>query len=138
LFDWIQSRTAHLVYAPEQWKHASGLVYYGYDAGDNMSQRARYNAQSGTTDTWTYAYNNGNEQTSMTLNSGTPETRTYDDWGRLSGRAQGSYSATYGYRYGGRTYSVATTFPGEANATLNYRADGRLYQRTQGSTTKTG
>ena len=24
---------------------------YGYDAGDNMSQRARYNAQSGTTDT---------------------------------------------------------------------------------------
>ena len=56
---------------------------YGYDAGDNMSQRARYNAQSGTTDTWTYAYNNGNEQTSMTLNRGTPETRTYDDWGHL-------------------------------------------------------
>jgi RHS repeat-associated protein len=86
---------------------------------------------------WTYAYNNGNEQTSMTLNNGTPETRTYDDWGRLSGRAQGTYSATYGYRYGGKTYSVASNFPNEANVTMNYRGDGRLYQRTQGSTTKT-
>ena len=48
-----------------------------------MSQRARYNAQLGTTDAWTYTYNNGNEQTSMTLNSGTPKTRTYNVWGHL-------------------------------------------------------
>ncbi len=35
------------------------------------------------------AYNDANEQTGMTLNGGTAETRTYDGWGRLASRAQG-------------------------------------------------
>ena len=37
------------------------------------------------------AYNHANEQTGMTLNGGTAETRTYDGWGRLASRAQGSF-----------------------------------------------
>ncbi|MBW7865661.1 MAG: hypothetical protein H3C30_14770 [Candidatus Hydrogenedentes bacterium] len=67
---------------------------------------------------------------------GTPETRTYDSWGRLATRAQGTYSATYGYRYGGRLYNFTSNFPGEAAATLEYRGDGRLHRRTVGTDIK--
>ncbi len=35
-------------------------------------------------------YNDANEQTGMTLNGGTAETRTYDGWGRLASRARGA------------------------------------------------
>jgi len=107
---------------------------YTYDAADNLTQMGKYNAPSNTTDMWVYAYNNANEQTGMTLNGGTPETRTYNAWGRLATRAQGSYAASYAYRYGGRLYSQTSNFPGEGNVTLQYRGDGRLYGRTDAST----
>jgi len=83
------------------------------------------------------AYNDANEQTGMTLNGGTAETRTYDGWGRLASRAQGSYAASYGYRYGGRLHTFTSNFPGEAGATLQCRGDGRMYQRTVGADTFT-
>ena len=110
---------------------------YTHDAANNVTQRTKYTASSATTDTWVFAYNDANEQTGMTLNGGTAETRTYDGWGRLASRAQGSYAASYGYRYGGRLHAFTSNFPGEAGATLQYRGDGRLYQRTVGADTFT-
>ncbi len=57
-------------------------------------------------------------------------------WGRLATRTQGTYSATYGYRYGGRLYNFTSNFPGEAAATFEYRGDGRLHRRTVGTDIK--
>jgi RHS repeat-associated protein len=54
----------------------------------------------------------------------------------MATRTQGPSSATFGYRYGGRQYSYATNFGGEAPETLQYRGDGRLYSRASGATTK--
>ncbi len=104
--------------------------------GDGIGVRFPEGVSSATSDTWVHAYNDANEQTSTTLNGGTPETRTYDSWGRLATRAQGTYSATYGYRYGGRLYNFTSNFPGEAAATFEYRGDGRLHRRTVGTDIK--
>jgi len=72
-----------------------------------------------------------NQQTSMTLNSGTAETRTYDDWGRMTARAQGSYSAAYSYRYGDRLRQVTSSFPGETatSPVYEYGGDGKMRRR---------
>ena len=43
----------------------------------------------------TYAYNTSNQLTSSVTNSVT----TYEAWNRLATRAQGSYAASYAYRY---------------------------------------
>ncbi len=115
------------------------LHWYGYtyDNADNMTQRWRFQASNSQTDVWAYTYNVGNEQLSMTLNGGTPETRTYDNWGRLATRTQGSYSASYAYRYGGRLYQATSNFPGESNVTFDYGGDGKLRTRTTVSETRT-
>ncbi len=115
------------------------LHWYGYtyDNADNMTQRWRFQASNSQTDVWAYTYNVGNEQLSMTLNGGTPETRTYDNWGRLATRTQGSYSASYAYRYGGRLYQATSNFPNESNVTLDYGGDGKLRTRTTASETRT-
>ena len=104
---------------------------YTYDDADNMTQYWRANASTQTTDTWDFVYNAANQQTSMTLNSGTAETRTYDDWGRLTARAQGSYSAAYTYRYGDRLRQVTSSFPGETATSpiYEYGGDGKLRKR---------
>ncbi len=65
------------------FQHSFG---YTYDDADNLTQRTRFQASNNQTDTWAYTYNAGNGQQSMTLNGGTPETRTYDTWGRLATR----------------------------------------------------
>ena len=115
------------------------LHWYGYtyDSADNLTQRWRYQASNSQTDVWDYTYNTGNEQLSMTLNSGTPETRTYDTWGRLTTRTQGSYSASYAYRYGGRLYQATSNFPNESNVTFDHGGDGKLRTRTTASETRT-
>src|SRR5690606_13754640 len=56
----------------------------------------------------------------------------YDAWGRQTSKTQGSYSATYGYRYGSKLYSVASSFPGEGSVTYNYGGDQKRRQRTVG------
>ena len=101
---------------------------YTYDDADNMTQYWRWNYTAQTTDIWDYVYNGANQQTSMTLNSGTAETRTYDDWGRLTARAQGAYSAAYTYRYGDRLRQVTSSFPGETatSPVYEYGGDGKL------------
>ena len=53
----------------------------------------------------------------------TAKTRAYDRWGRLSTRTAGSYSATYGYRFGDKLKSVTSTIPGES-ASVAYNYDG--------------
>ena len=115
------------------------LHWYGYtyDNADNMTQRWRFQASNSQTDVWAYTYNAGNEQLSMTLNGGTPETRTYDNWGRLATRTQGSYSASYAYRYGGRLYQATSNFPNESTVTFDYGGDGKLRTRTTASETRT-
>ena len=106
----------------------SDFYQYTFDDADNMTQYWRYNFSTQTTDTWDYVYNAANQQTSMTLNSGTAETRTYDDWGRLTARAQGAYSAAYTYRYGDRLRQVTSSFPGETatSPVYEYGGDGKL------------
>ena len=101
---------------------------YTYDDADNMTQYWRWNYTAQTTDIWDYVYNGANQQTSMTLNSGTAETRTYDDWGRLTAHAQGAYSAAYTYRYGDRLRQVTSSFPGETatSPVYEYGGDGKL------------
>jgi RHS repeat-associated protein len=104
---------------------------YTYDDADNMTQYWRANASTQTLDTWDFLYNAANQQTSMTLNSGTAETRTYDDWGRMTARAQGSYSAAYSYRYGDRLRQVTSSFPGETatSPVYEYGGDGKMRRR---------
>ena len=109
---------------------------YTYDNADNMTQRWRYQASDSTTDVWNYTYNVGNQQLTMTLNNGTPETRTYDDWGRLATRTQGTYTASYGYRYGSKLYQATSNFSGETNVTLNYGGDGKLRTRVSPAETR--
>ena len=112
------------------------LYGYNYDNADNMTQWGRYQTSDDRTDIWAYTYNAGNQQLTMTLNGGTAETRTYDDLGRLATRVQGSYSASYAYRYASRLYQATSNFPGESNVTLNYGADGKLRTRTTATETR--
>jgi len=109
---------------------------YTYDAANNLTAKTRTITSPASSDSWVYGYDNANEQTSVTMNGGTPETRTYDAWGRMATRTQGTSSATYSYRYGGRQYSYATNFSGDSPETMQYRGDGRLYSRVSGTTTK--
>ncbi len=109
---------------------------YTYDVADNLTAKTRTVTSPYSSDSWVYGYDNANQQTSVTLNGGTPETRSYDDWGRMATRTQGASSATFGYRYGGRLYSYATNFGGETPETMQYRGDGRLYYRNAAGTIK--
>ena len=70
----------------------------------------------------------------MTDYNGTT-TQAYDAWGRLTSRSRGAYSATYDYRYGGKLYSVASSFPGEGAVTYDYGADQKRRSRTVGGVT---
>jgi len=96
---------------------------YSYDAGDNLLTKVQYDqrpAPAVTKNTW-YRYNTGNELTKMST-AGVDTNMTYDDWGRLITKAQGAYTATYLWRYGGKLKGVTTNFPGET--TTQYLFDG--------------
>ena len=70
-----------------------------------------------------------NQLTAMNVN-GTTTNYTYDAWGRLSGRTQGSHTATYGYRFGDKLKSVNSNFPGEAPV-VAYNYDGLGRRRVE-------
>ncbi len=55
----------------------------------------------------------------------------------MTGKARGSYEATYGYRYGGTVRSITSDFPGEGNVTYEYAADKKCRTRTQSGITTT-
>ncbi len=79
----------------------------------------------------TYTYDAANQLTAMNVN-GTTTNFTYDAWGRMVGKTQGAYAATYYYRFGDKLKSVTSNFPGET-ASVGYNYDGlgrrRLEQR---------
>ncbi|NLV43054.1 MAG: RHS repeat-associated core domain-containing protein, partial [Candidatus Hydrogenedentes bacterium] len=79
----------------------------------------------------TYTYDAANQLTAMNVN-GTTTNFTYDDWGRMVGKTQGSYAATYSYRFGDKLKAATSNFPGET-ASVGYNYDGlgrrRLEQR---------
>lgn len=78
--------------------------------------------------TTTYAYDDANELTSMTVDSstsGSTTTFSYDAWGRTvtKARSADSRQATYDYRFGHKLKQITSNFPDEA-ATVSYMYDG--------------
>lgn len=82
--------------------------------------------------TTAFAVNNANELTSMTDPNGTT-TFGFDAWGRMTNKSRGSYSATYGYKYGQMLCSVTSNWPGEGNVSYNYGGNMQRRERTVGS-----
>ena len=66
---------------------------------------------------------------------GTNTSFAYDAWGRMTSKSDGTYSATYAYRYGGKLASLMSDFPSEGNASYQYDGAGKRRQRTGGGTT---
>ena len=97
---------------------------YTYDDGDNMLTKAVYDTGVPATVTTTFTYNNANEQTNMD-DGATSVDMTYDEWGRLAERDDGTHTATYAYRYGGKLYGFTSDFPGEGNVTYETGGDGK-------------
>ena len=89
----------------------------------------------GLTTTTTMAYDNANELTSASKDNGTIS-YTYDGYGRMTGKSQGSYAATYAYRYGDKLTAVSSNFPWEGNVTYEYGGDGKRRSRNDGAVTK--
>ncbi len=77
----------------------------------------------------TYTYDAANQLTAMNVN-GTTTNFTYDDWGRMVGKTQGSYAATYAYRFGDKLKAVTSNFPGET-ASVGYNYDGLGHRRLE-------
>jgi RHS repeat-associated protein len=85
--------------------------------------------------TTTFTVNNASELTSMSDNNGTT-TFGSDDWGRLTSKGRGSYSATYAYGYGHRMSSASTNWPNETNVSYAYYGNGKRYRKSGGTTIK--
>ena len=79
--------------------------------------------------TTTYTYDTANQLTAMNVN-GTTTNFSYDDWGRMAGKTQGSYAATYDYRFGDKLKAVTSSFPGEAPS-VGYNYDGLGKRRVE-------
>jgi RHS repeat-associated protein len=82
--------------------------------------------------TQTFTYNDANEQLTSNVNGVTTD-MTYDEWGRMTERDDGTHTATYGYRYGGKLYSAASDFPGEGNVTYETGGDKKRRSRVAGA-----
>jgi len=83
--------------------------------------------------TTTHQYNSANELTTQTVGGGTATNFYYDAWGRMYSKAQGSYSATYAYKYGDKLVSITSTFP-EENGIVYYKYGGDGKRRERSST----
>src|SRR5690606_11800329 len=82
--------------------------------------------------TQTFTHNDANEQLTSIVN-GVTTTMTYDEWGRLEERDDGTHTATYAYRYGSKLYSATSDFPGEGNVTYETGGDGKRRSRVAGA-----
>jgi len=109
---------------------------YTYDDGDNLLTKAVLDAVASVTTAMAFAYNDANELVSQAV-GGTTTSFAYDAWGRMTSKSDGTYSATYAYRYGNKLASVTSDFPSEGSATYQYDGAGKRRQRTAaGSTTR--
>jgi RHS repeat-associated protein len=99
---------------------------YTYDTGDNILTKLVYDGTN--TVTTSYAVNNANEMTSMSV-GGTTTTFAYDALGRTTSKTDGTYSATYTYGPPGMLSTVTTDFPDEDNAT--YVTGGDTFRRSR-------
>jgi RHS repeat-associated protein len=104
---------------------------YTYDGGDNLLTKAVYDGTN--TVTTAFAYTDANEQTSMAV-GGTTTDMAYDAWGRMTSKADGTYSAAYTYGPSGMLSTVTTDFPSESDATYQVGGDGKRRSRTVGGT----
>jgi len=135
--------------------HEDGSYWdYGYDARYRLTSAVRTNVDQSTTN-YAYTYDSGENLvtkveagvnttyefdtmrlTSMT-SGGTTTKFTYDDHGRqISKYQEGSYSATYGFRYDNKLHTVTSDFPGEGNMTNDYDGTGALRAITTSLGTK--
>lgn len=85
--------------------------------------------------TTTMTYTNANEISTLTDPNGT-QTFGFDDWGRMTSKSRGSFSATYGYAYGDKLIDVTSNFPGEGGVSYDYGADQKRRLRDDGSITR--
>jgi RHS repeat-associated protein len=107
---------------------------YTYSAGDNLTTKEVYTPPS-TTETTAFAYNTDNELTSQTV-GGVPTNFTYDAWGRMTAKVQGTYSASFYYGQGDKLTGITSDFPGEGNVTYSYGGDAKRRQRNDGTITQ--
>jgi len=107
---------------------------YTYDDGYNLITKAVLDAVASVTTATAFGYNDANELVSQAV-GGTTTSFAYDAWGRMTSKSDGTYSATYAYRYGNKLASVTSDFPSEGNATYQYDGAGKRRQRTGGGAT---
>ena len=100
---------------------------YTYDDGDNLLTKLVYDGTN--TVTTSYAVNNANEMTSMSV-GGTTTTFAYDALGRTTSKTDGTYTASYTYGPAGMLSTVGSDFPGEDNAAYQTGGDGKRRSRT--------
>lgn len=85
--------------------------------------------------TTTFAVNNANELTSMTDPNGTASFG-FDNWGRMTSKSLGSYSATYGYKYSHKLCSILSNWPGESDVEYDYDGDSKRRERISNGTAR--
>jgi RHS repeat-associated protein len=103
---------------------------YTYDAGDNMITKEIYDGTD--TDTYVYEHTVSNELTKQSFD-GTDTTFGFDDWGRMTSKSDGTYSASYYYNYGSKLTKVSSDFPGEGTVEYEYGVDQRRRERDDGT-----
>ncbi|GMW03109.1 MAG: hypothetical protein AMXMBFR84_42450 [Candidatus Hydrogenedentota bacterium] len=77
--------------------------------------------------TTTFAYDNANELTSMTSTPGGTTNLSYDDWGRMTQKTNGGFTADFTYFQGPILAEIETDFWGESDSTYVYRGDMLLH-----------
>ena len=78
----------------------------------------------GRSTTQAFTYNDANEQITSTVNGVTTD-MTYDDWGRLVERDDGTHTATYTWGLGSELLQFASDFPGQGTVSYQYGGDGK-------------
>ncbi len=106
---------------------------YTYDDADNLLTKAIYDAVAAVTTSTAFEYNG--TMLTKSIQGATQTTFAYDPKGRMTSKSDGTYSATYAYRYDDKLCFVTSDFPDEGNVSYTYGSDGKRRSRTAGGTT---